>query len=215
MVALKSLTNSQNMTTDFLQEIANHKLFSVNDYSESIVIVNCYGISQDPATKNYLMVMEYMEEGSLRQYLQKNNSKLNFENKLENLSSIADGLSKIHSQELVHRDLHSGNILNSVGWSYITDLGLAKPANETDQSNIYGVIPYIAPEVLRGKPYTQKADIYSFGIIVYELLANAYPYYEYKDLDDVNFALKIIDGHRPNLDKVPIPQSLKDLIARC
>src|SRR6185295_2309729 len=64
MVVLKSLSNSQDIKADFLQEIAYYKLFNKND-----PIVGCYGISQDPETKNYLMVMEYMREGNLRQYI--------------------------------------------------------------------------------------------------------------------------------------------------
>jgi serine/threonine protein kinase len=52
---------------------------------------------------------------------------------------------------------------------FITDFGLSHPANHQKQEGqIFGVLPYIAPEVLRGRPYTKKADIYSFGIVAYE-----------------------------------------------
>ncbi|CAG8574996.1 10835_t:CDS:2 [Ambispora leptoticha] len=97
----------------FLTEIANTKLVD-NDYS----VVKCHGISQDPVTKNYLMVMEYMEGGNLRQILQNKNKELSLEDKINKLQYIAEGLEKIHDQNLVHRDFHSGNI---VGFS-ITDL---------------------------------------------------------------------------------------------
>src|SRR6185312_13668743 len=145
-VILKSLNDSQNMTTDFLQEIVCHKLVSYSDGSP-FAIVPCYGISQDPATKNYLMVMQYIDGGNLRQYLQ-NNCKLDFYQRLSPLLDIANGLNSIHQQGLIHRDFHPGNILNSF---VITDLGLCRPANELDNGKVFGVLPYVAPEVLKGE----------------------------------------------------------------
>lgn len=206
-VVLKSLNNSQNITWEFLTEIANTKLVGSNS------VVNCHGISQDPTTKNYLMVMEYMNDGNLRQYLQNKDNKLSLEDKFRKLQYIVKGLNAIHRQNLVHRDFHSGNILNSYSSTYITDLGLSCPVNyQKEEGKIFGVLPYVAPEVLQGKPYTKKADIYSLGIIMYESLTNSYPYLE---MDNTELTLKICNGYRPNLDKVPLPQLLKDLIKRC
>ncbi|CAG8678035.1 7093_t:CDS:2, partial [Ambispora leptoticha] len=167
----------------------------INDINNNIV--KCYGISQNPETKNYVMVMECMKGGNLRQQLQK--KYLSLKDKLFKLQIIARGLNSIHSQGLVHRDFHSGNILNkSNKWAsniyvsyqncFITDLGLCQPVNSQKQEReIFGVWPYVAPEVLQGQPYTQKADIYSFGIIAYELLAQAYPH---PDLDGTELALQ-------------------------
>jgi serine/threonine protein kinase len=118
-------------------------------------------------------------------------------------------LSCIHDQGLVHRDFHSGNILGDL----ITDLGLSGPANLQKEGKIFGVLPYVAPEVLQGQPYTKAADIYGFGIIAYELLANKYPYYEYTH--DESLAAEICQGLQPNIDKIKIPQTLKNLIKRC
>ena len=106
------------------------------------------------------MVMKYIEGGDLRKYLK--NKKLSFKDKLSRLVNIAQGLKDIHSKELVHRDFHPGNILNSDIHSFITDLGLCKPANEARQEDkIFGVLPYVAPEVLKKENYTPAADIYS------------------------------------------------------
>ncbi|CAG8849280.1 19844_t:CDS:2, partial [Gigaspora margarita] len=118
-VVLKSLNNSQNITWEFLTEIANTKLVDSGSSSVSDV-VKCYGISQDPITKNYVMVMKYMAEGNLRQYLQQKGKEMDLEKKLFALQGIALGLGKIHNQSLVHCDFHSGNILGRK----ITDLGL-------------------------------------------------------------------------------------------
>src|SRR3954468_19806097 len=125
------------------------------------------------------------------------------------------GLKFIHQQNLVHRDFHSGNILNNsiIEGSFITDLGLSKSVNyQKQEEQIFGVLPYVAPEVLWDKTYTQASDVYSFGIIAYELFANSYPYLE---MDNTGLALAVCQGLRPNLDAVPIPQSLKDLIKKC
>jgi len=161
------------------------------------------------------MVIIYSSEGDLKKFLLKNFSELNFRDKIKQLALIANTLSKIHYQDLVHKDFHSGNILiredEGVFSPFVADLGLSRPANENVQEKIYGVLPYVAPEVLMNKPYTQKSDIYSFGIIAYELLANAYPYYEQKDLSNE----KILRGLRPNIDKIPLPQLLKDFIKKC
>src|SRR5688500_2358391 len=97
--------------------------------------------------------------------------------KLNLVRKICRGLESIHKKELVHRDFHPGNILlNNLFFGllndyycYITDLGLCRSANEKDNDMVYGVLPYVAPEVLLGKPYTQASDIYSFGIVIYEI----------------------------------------------
>ena len=128
----------------------------------SVYITRFYGITQDPETKNYIMVLEYAENGSLRNYLDKKYDKLSWKTKLEYLYYIAYGIYGIHEKELIHRDLHIGNIL-SFPYACINDMGLCKPADynkleNTNNKNIYGVLPYIAPEILRGQNYTKAAD---------------------------------------------------------
>src|SRR5207248_2883285 len=85
---------------------------------------------------------------------------------------------------------------------------------QKENGEIYGVLPYVAPEALQNEPYIQANDIYSFGIIAYELLTNTFPYADY-NLDDIQLALTICQGYRPNIDEAKIPQLLKDLIKKC
>ena len=97
--------------------------------------------------------------------------------KLNTLKKIINGLKKIHENNMVHRDFHTGNILMSLKGSwytdsgnltniiYISDMGLCGEVGNTDETKIYGVMPYVAPEVLRGKPYTQAADIQYIALV--------------------------------------------------
>ncbi|RIB26778.1 kinase-like domain-containing protein [Gigaspora rosea] len=96
---------------------------------------------------------------------------MKWEHKLELLNEIISNLEAIHSQGYIHRDLHSGNILqDNLHSAYISDLGLSSSDSAQTQDGIFGILPYIAPEILMGQPNTTKSDIYSFGIIMWEIL---------------------------------------------
>src|SRR5438105_3911289 len=108
------------------------------------------------------MVLEYAEGGSLKDWVEKNYKNLDWLTKIKALSGIIQGLNEIHQRQMVHRDFHTGNILSSTISSnlssnniYIADMRLCGEINNIDETKIYGVIPYVAPEVLRGRPYTQ------------------------------------------------------------
>ena len=87
---------------------------------------------------------------------------------------------KVRNFTSIHKDLHSGNILQFYyqGWcdTRISDLGLAQLIHNSNSSKICGALPYIAPEILNGKPYTFASDIYSFGIIMVEVSTGKPPY---------------------------------------
>ncbi|EXX51419.1 Ypk2p [Rhizophagus irregularis DAOM 197198w] len=211
-IALKSLDNSKNVTLEFMNEIILHNKVE----TDNNIIVRFYGITQDPKTKNYMMVLEYAEDGNLRNYLDKEHNNLNWNKMFEYLQYIIVGLKCIHEKELIHRDLHIGNILKFKYKSAITDMGLCKPANynelEDMKNKIYGVLPYIAPEILRGQNYTKAADIYSFGIIMYEVISGLPPYYDLSH--DNNLAIQICKGLRPRFN-IKVPQLIVHLIKRC
>ncbi|RHZ60290.1 hypothetical protein Glove_355g23 [Diversispora epigaea] len=213
-VALKSLNNSQNITPEFLNELKNH--LKCNE-----TLVPCLGITQDPETKDYMFVMGFMECGNLRNFLKSNFSKLSWLDKLNNLFIITGGLVNIHYENLIHRDFHIGNILSiDNGQCLITDLGLSKPADETgifkdSEQKIFGVIPYIDPEVLSGDAnYSKASDIYGFAMIMFEILTGIPPFYDIPH--DKDLALKICNGYRPEIpSNIFIPQLLVDIIERC
>src|SRR5437763_9642068 len=160
-------------------------------------ILDIYGISQDPNTKEYILVMRYANDGSLTDYITKNFRYLKWEHKLRILYSIISGLNIIHQEKLVHHDFHSGNILHSNNLPQkmmIADLGLSAPADQ-EPSSIVGVLPYIAPEVLNRKPYMQKSDIYSFGILMSVISTGQQPFND--KAHDHGLMLEICEGLRP------------------
>src|SRR5207244_3388064 len=83
-----------------------------------------------------------------------------------------------------------------------------------DKTKIYGVMPYVAPEVLGGKPYTQAADVYSFGMIMY-FTATAGRQHFSDCAHDEDLALAICNGIRPEIDKLELPRCYIDLMKKC
>src|ERR1043165_2498560 len=101
----------------------------------------------------------------------------------------------MHQQKLVHCDFHHGNILHEGLILSISDLGLCKPVENFQSSkkdDIYGVLPFVAPEVLRGKPYNAASDIYSFSMIMWEFTSGVLPFDDKKH--DLYLALDICKG---------------------
>ncbi|GES97593.1 kinase-like domain-containing protein [Rhizophagus clarus] len=213
-VALKCLYESQNVTDEFLNEI---KAYSMNKYGGNIIKI--YGISQDPKTKNHILVLQHAEGRNFNYWMSKCYKDFDWNNKLRTLYNIIIGLNEIHKKEMVHRDFHTGNILfehkyvSKYNDTYISDMGLCGKIGNTDRSKIYGVMPYVAPEVLRGKPYTKAADIYSFGMVMYFAATGRQPFAD--RAHNVNLALVICGGTRPKLNEQKAPKCYIELMKRC
>ncbi|GBC42903.2 kinase-like domain-containing protein [Rhizophagus irregularis DAOM 181602=DAOM 197198] len=201
IVVLKCLFNSQNITDKFLNKI---KLYLTNDFEKSGKVLKMYGLTQNPITKDYIFVLRYTEGGNFNYWINNNNNfkYFNWLIKLKVLDNTIRGLNEIHQKKMVHSDLHTGNILfKEIYWvssnasTYISDVGFCGDISNEDETKIYGVMPYLAPEVLKGKPYTQAADIYSFGMIMYFVATGKQPFANREH--DQNLALDICEGVRP------------------
>jgi serine/threonine protein kinase len=158
--------------------------------------------------------MRYANDGSLTDYITKEFKKLKWKHKIRILYSIISGLNIIHQEKLVHHDFHSGNILHSHRLPQkmmIADLGLSAPADQ-EPSSIVGVLPYIAPEVLNGKPYTQKSDIYSFGILMSVISTGQQPFND--KAHGHGLMLKICEGLRPAFS-INTPKFYIELAYKC
>uniref|UniRef100_U9TQ44 Protein kinase domain-containing protein n=1 Tax=Rhizophagus irregularis (strain DAOM 181602 / DAOM 197198 / MUCL 43194) TaxID=747089 RepID=U9TQ44_RHIID len=109
-IALKCLNNSQNISNEFLNEVKAYSV-ELDIYNFRNKRLHTYGISQNPDTKEYIMVLKYAKGGDFNCWMKKNYKNLNWSNKLDVLSNIIIGLEEIHQNKMVHRDFHTGNIL--------------------------------------------------------------------------------------------------------
>ena len=159
--------------------------------------------------------MDYANEGNLRGCLAKI-VKNNWKQKLHMLYKIITGLYKIHEKDLIHCDFHDGNILshsrkNTIYQVYISDLGSSRHQC-LKKDSIYGVVPFMAPEVLRGKPYIPASDIYSFSMIMWEFTSGITPFNN--RAHDFQLSLSICKGERPEIIE-KTPQCYTDLMKKC
>jgi serine/threonine protein kinase len=173
-----------------------------------------------------MVVMDYANKGNLRGNLTKV-IKYNWKQKLNMLYKIISGLYEIHEQDFIHCDLHDGNILNHSNKKdeeeeenevdnnlvFISDLGLCQPVKSSlKKGEIYGVIPFMAPEVLRGKPYTPASDIYSFSMIMWEFTSGVPPFND--RIHDLQLSLSICKGERPKIIE-NTPKCYMELMKKC
>jgi serine/threonine protein kinase len=166
------------------------------------------------------MILQYAEGGDFNKWINGNYENFDWTNKIKVLSNIINGLREIHQKKKVHHDFHTGNILflfsstsDISGYTRISDMGLCGEVNNIDEEKIYGVMPYVAPEVLRGNRYTQAADIYSFGMVMYFIATGRQPFAD--RAHDELLALDICEGIRPELNKFEAPEFYIELMKRC
>ncbi|KAG9304876.1 hypothetical protein G9A89_010738 [Geosiphon pyriformis] len=208
-IALKCLDDSADISTEFLNQLKRH--WGVYTQSESIRI---HGITQLPESGDFMIVMQYAVYGNLPIHIQRNRL-LSWKDKCEIVASIARSLTEIHKRGLVHGDIHSGNILNLDGASsfVITDTGICGPANRKARRDVpHGVLPYVAPEVLAGNECTQKSDVFSFAMIMWELSAGLKPYLG--RAHDYYLAKEIYEGTRPSVQS-GTPSFYEELMIKC
>jgi serine/threonine protein kinase/DNA-binding LacI/PurR family transcriptional regulator len=134
-----------------------------------------YGIVDDTA----YLVMRLLDGGSLSDLIAE--EAVTMERAGEIFSQLGRGLAYAHSKGIIHRDLKPANVLfSSTGDAYLTDFGLAKwvegTSALTQSGKIVGTPAYMAPEQLRGEPIDQRADIYSMGIILYQMVTGELPF---------------------------------------
>ena len=174
-------------------------------------VVKCFGLTKNPSSGNYMLVMNKMNV-NLREYLQQNHNQLTWKERIKITFLIIDALYWIHEEKSIHRDLHSGNILYSQlndDWR-ISDLGFCGP--DKPSKSVYGNLPYIAPEVISGREYTFKSDIYSIAMLMWEISSGRPPFSNYDH--DYNLAMNIINGMRPKIVS-GTPLKYKSLMEQC
>lgn len=177
-------------------------------------IVEMYDVGEDDGT--YYIVMEYVDGKTLKQLLKKRGT-LTLSEAIDIMSQLTDGMAHAHDSYIIHRDLKPQNIMiKDDGQIKITDFGIAMALNSTQltQTNsVMGSVHYLPPEQASGKGCTIKSDIYSMGIIFYELLTGTLPF---KGDNAVEIALKHMREPVPSVreDNPSIPQSIENIIKR-
>ena len=178
------------------------------------------------ADKELGIVTEYCEGQSLFALLhEKKEIRLSWKQKLKIATDIAQGMTFLHqrSPPVIHRDLKSLNLLlaNEVTSPScpinvkISDFGVSKLIGEETMTSQIGTSHWMAPEILANKNYSLPADVYSYGIVLWEVATRLTPY---KDLNPAVIPYRVLElGERPNINLVPptCPQDLKQLIADC
>lgn len=177
-------------------------------------IVEVYDVGEDNG--EYYIVMEYVEGKHLKALLKKR-GKLTVPEVIDITLQITNGLSVAHDSYIIHRDIKPQNILIlENGMIKITDFGIAVAMNATQltQTNsVMGSVHYLPPEQASGKGATLQSDIYSIGILMYELLTGKLPF---RGDNAVEIALKHLKEPMPSIrDEIPdIPQSVENIILK-
>jgi serine/threonine-protein kinase len=177
-------------------------------------IVEMYDVGEDHGT--YYIVMEYIKGKTLKQLIKKRGA-LTLSECIDIMLQLTDGVNVAHSSYIIHRDLKPQNIMiQDNGEIKITDFGIAMALNNTQltQTNsVMGSVHYLPPEQASGKGATVKSDIYSMGIMFFELLTGSLPF---KGENAVEIAFKQIKDDIPSIREInpSIPQSVENIILK-
>ena len=178
-------------------------------------IVEMYDVGEDNG--NFYIVMEYIDGKTLKQLIKKRGH-LTVSEAIDIMIQLTDGLKVAHDSYIIHRDIKPQNIMIlEDGLIKITDFGIATAINAADltQTNsVMGSVHYLPPEQAAGKGSTIKSDIYSLGILFYEMLSGTMPF---RGETAVEIALKHIKEEMPSIRKVnsKVPQSVENIIYKC
>lgn len=177
-------------------------------------IVEVYDVGEDNGS--YYIVMEYIDGKHLKQLLKKRGN-LTLTEVVDIMLQVTDGMSAAHDSYIIHRDIKPQNIMIlENGLIKITDFGIAMALNSTQltQTNsVMGSVHYLPPEQASGKGATIQSDVYSMGILMYELLTGTLPF---KGDNAVEIALKHIKESVPSVKELlpNIPQSIENIIMK-
>ncbi|XP_047179614.1 serine/threonine-protein kinase STY13-like isoform X1 [Vigna umbellata] len=177
---------------------------------------NSNGEEETLPSRACCVIVEFISGGTLKQYLIKNRrKKLAYKVVVQLALDLARGLHYLHSKKIVHRDVKSENMLLSPSRNLkIADFGVARveAMNPSDMTGETGTLGYMAPEVLDGKPYNRRCDVYSFGICLWEIYCCDMPY---PDLSFADVSSAVVRQNlRPDIPRC-CPSALSNIMRRC
>ncbi len=210
-VAVKVLRPQYATEKSFLDRFINEAR-SMAGFSHPNV-VNVYDVGRDG--QRYYIVMEFVPGEDLRQLLERRRT-LPTKQALDIARQMAQGIGYAHRKGLVHRDVKPGNILiTPTGEVKVADFGIAKAmasAGFTEPGVVWGTTAYLSPEQIRGEGASPASDVYSMGIVLYEMLAGRPPF---TGEDRVAIALKHLHEEPPPLpERVQVPRAVLFLMRK-
>lgn len=211
-VAVKILRPEFTADEDFVQKFKKEPL-AVASLSQSN-IVGVYDVGEDDGI--HYIVMEYVKGITLKEYI-KNNGALDYRQALNIAAQIATALDHAHKKGVIHRDIKPHNILLTEDMTVkVTDFGIARAATAgtmTNTGKVIGSVYYFSPEQARGGFTDHRTDIYSLGVVLYEMLTGKLPY----DADSpISIALKHIQDSfvEPSEVNPKIPKSVNSIVVK-
>jgi GAF domain-containing protein len=177
-------------------------------------IVGFVGAVTDPAS--LCIITEYCNRGSLADLLLNHAVPMTFQQKMQFAYDAAEGMKYLHASNpvILHRDLKSDNLLVTEDWRIkVGDFGLTRFMSAKKAMTQVGTPMWMAPEIIMGKKYTEKADVYAFGIILWELLTRLEPY---EDKEPMQIVVQVVnEGLRPMMTREFDHSPLAPLIRDC
>lgn len=215
-VAVKILKPEYTENAEFRSRFRNEAATSEEFHSPNVVTTYDYGEIRDPeggSTFCYI-ILEYIRGESLADVLRREH-KLSEQLTVDVMAQVAVGLQSIHEAGLVHRDIKPGNLLiTPQGVVKITDFGIAKAAAAvplTQTGMVVGTAQYVSPEQAQGNPVGPASDIYSLGVVAYEMVSGQRPF---TGESTVSVAIKHISEAHPALPP-NVSAPVRELIDIC
>lgn len=207
-VAIKILKSDQ--LTEALEDEFTQEVAILREVRHENVVRFIGACTKSP---NLCIVTEYMTGGSLFNYLHKYRRLLNLSEVLKFAIDVAKGMEYLHESNIIHRDLKTANLLMDTHQVVkVADFGVARFLNlEGVMTAETGTYRWMAPEVINHQPYDQKADVFSFAIVLWELVTGKLPY---ENMTPLQAALGVRQGLRPEIPENTHPK-LSDLMQRC
>ena len=211
-VAVKILRGDLSNDEKFVRRFQREALSASSLAHQNIVEV--YDVGEDNG--EYYIVMEYIEGKHLKNLIKKR-GKLTLSEAVDIMLQITDGMSVAHDSYIIHRDIKPQNIMIlENGLVKITDFGIAMAMNATQltQTNsVMGSVHYLPPEQASGQGSTLQSDIYSMGIVMYELISGELPF---RGDNAVEIALKHLKEPIPDIREIVpnVPTSIVNVIKK-
>jgi eukaryotic-like serine/threonine-protein kinase len=212
-VALKVIRSSRWRVSADLEKRLKHELLLARSVTHKNV-VRIYDLGEIDATK--YITMTYVQGDDLATWLRKGD-RFPIDRALRMARQIAAGLEAAHDAGVVHRDLKPANVMIAADdHALIMDFGISVSADETTSGNVIGTLEYMAPEQGAGKTTDARADIYAFGLILYEMLLGPRPAADTAQARLAAMMVRSKQGLPPlrSIDET-IPEAVDDLVTRC